>query len=136
MKPSYSIVVLFMLAALYDGVLGLLFLIAPTLPFEAFDITPPNHLGYVQFPAALLLIFGWMFFSVARRPVQNRDLILYGIALKVAYCAVCFWYWWSTDIPIIWKPFAMIDAVMGLAFVWAYVSLRSAGQQCAAASVP
>lgn len=127
MKPNRWIVVLFVIAALYDGVLGLLFLAAPGLPFELFDITPPNHLGYVQFPAALLLIFGWLFASVALDAVRNRRLILYGIALKVAYCTLCFWYWFTTDIPIIWKPFAVIDAAMGVLFVWSYVALGSVG---------
>ena len=105
---------------------GSLFLADPGLPYRLFDVTPPNHMGYVQFPAALLLIFGWMFASIARNPLQNRGLILYGIALKVAYCAVCFGYWFRTDIPIIWKPFAIIDVVMGVLFVWAYINLGSA----------
>jgi hypothetical protein len=38
--------------------LGLAFLAAPLYTFDLAKVTPPNHLGYVQFPAALLLIFG------------------------------------------------------------------------------
>ena len=45
---------LFWLAALYDGLLGLAFLAAPGRLFDLCQVTPPNHLGYVQFPAALL----------------------------------------------------------------------------------
>ncbi len=61
---------LFWLAALYDGILGLAFLAAPGPLFDLCQVTPPNHLGYVQFPAALLLIFGLMFAAIAgpRRP--------------------------------------------------------------------
>jgi hypothetical protein len=124
MKTSRWIVVLFAIAAAYDGVLGLAFLVAPNLPFERFDVTPPNHLGYVQFPAALLLIFAWLFAAVAADPVGNRRLIPYGIGLKVAYCAVCFSYWFTSGIPIIWKPFAVIDVVMGILFVWSYMALQ------------
>jgi hypothetical protein len=127
MKSIHWIVALFVIAAVYDGVLGLLFIAAPGLPFDLFGVTPPNHMGYVQFPAALLLIFAWMFLAVATAPIRNRGLILYGIGLKVAYCTFCFWYWFTTDIPVIWKPFAVIDVVMGVLFAWSYVALRSAG---------
>ena len=63
---------LFFLSALYDGVLGILFLFAPGAAFDWFDIVPPNHPGYVQFPAALLLIFALIFLRIARDPVANR----------------------------------------------------------------
>jgi len=114
---------LFWLAAAYDGVLGLLFLAAPGWIFERFQVAPPNHLGYVQFPAALLVIFGLMFVAVALNPVANRGLIVYGILLKIAYCSLATYYWITTDIPIIWKPFVWIDLVMGVLFVVAYGSL-------------
>ena len=42
---------LFLVAAIYDGVLGLVFLVQPGLAFELFDVVPPNHFAYVQFPA-------------------------------------------------------------------------------------
>ena len=48
---------LFLVAAIYDGVLGILFLFKPGLAFELFEVVPPNHFGYVQFSAILLLIF-------------------------------------------------------------------------------
>jgi len=124
MKPPKWIVPLFLFAALYDGVLGLLFLAAPYYVFDLCDVTRPNHPGYVQFPAALLLIFGLMFLVIARDPAGNRNLIPYGILLKVAYSSVTIWYWVTTELPHIWKPFAVIDVVMGVLFIWAYVVLR------------
>ena len=115
---------LFWLAAAYDGVLGVLFLAAPWWVFERFQVAPPNHMGYVQFPAALLVIFGLMFAAIALRPVANRGLIVYGVLLKVAYCSLAAYYWVTTDIPVIWKPFVWIDLVMGVLFVVAYGALR------------
>jgi hypothetical protein len=125
MNPT-AIRSLFVVAAVYDGLLGLLFLLAPNWAFTQFDITPPNHVGYVQFPAALLIIFGVMFFNIARSPQQCSQLIFYGILLKVAYCSVTFGHWFSSDIPWIWKPFAVIDLLMLALFVWAWMSIRSA----------
>jgi hypothetical protein len=120
MKARKWIPILFALAAAYDGVLGLLFLTLPGYPFQLFDVTPPNHVGYVQFPAALLLIFALMFTKIALNPTRHRDLMLYGILLKVAYCAVSGWHWSSAGIPGMWKPFTFIDLVMGILFIWAY----------------
>jgi hypothetical protein len=132
MKPPSWITWLFAVAALYDGILGFAFLAAPQQLFEWVEVTPPNHLGYVQFSAALLLIFGLMFVAIAVRPVLNRHLIPYGILLKVAYCGVAGTYWVLTDIPFIWKPFVIIDAVMGVLFVCAYLTLGKPVQQPAA----
>jgi len=117
---------LFWLAAAYDGILGLLFLVAPWWVFERFQMTPPNHWGYVQFPAALLLIFALMFVAIARNPAGNRGLIVYGILLKIAYSGLAAYYWSTTDIPVIWKPFMWIDLAMGVLFAIAYVMLGRA----------
>ena len=117
---------LFTVAAIYDGVLGVLFLVAPSLPFRWFDVPPPNHMGYAQFPAALLVIFGLMFTRIAKDPVVNRCLIPYGILLKVAYCGVVGGYWLAGGLPGMWKPFVVVDLVMGALFCWAW---RRLGQE-------
>jgi hypothetical protein len=120
MKALQPIRALFLIAALYDGGLGLAFLLAPGLVFRLGDVTPPNHWAYVQFPAALLLIFGVMFVAIARNPIKNREMIIYGILLKLAYCGITFWYWFADGIPGLWKPFAVIDLVTAALFVWSY----------------
>jgi hypothetical protein len=125
MKVPKWISPLFWIAAVYDGVLGLLFLAAPGWAFERFNVTPPNHMGYVQFPAALLIIFALIFVAIARDPTAKRELMIYGILLKVAYCSISSYYWLSTDIPIIWKPFVWADLVMGVLFVVAYFSVTA-----------
>jgi hypothetical protein len=124
MKTKQMISVLFSLAAVYDGVLGLAFLLAPSVIFQRFEVTPPNHFGYVQFPALLLLIFAWMFASVAYAPDKNINLIPYGIALKVAYCSTVFYYWFTAEIPYVWKPFAVMDFCCIILFAIALVALR------------
>lgn len=124
MSKRRLVSVLFLVSALYDGLLGLAFLASPGAVFERYGVTPPNHFGYVQFPAALLVVFGLMFLAVARDPERNRNLIPYGILLKVSYCAVVTYYWTTTGVPDMWKPFAAADLVFLAAFVWAY---RAAG---------
>ncbi len=126
MKTLPWIRLLFLLAALYDGFFGVVFLAVPGYLFQLFDVTPPNHMGYVQFPAALLLIFALMFLAVAGDPIRNRNLIVYGIFLKCAYCGVTFFYWFTGDIPFMWKPLAVTDLVMGVLFVLCYAVLGRA----------
>ena len=115
---------LFMVAALYDGILGIAFLIAAPALFEWLGVTPPNHFGYVHFPAALLIVFALLFLAIARNPVANLSLIPYGILLKVSYCAVVFYHWFTAGVPVIWKPFAIADLVFLVLFVWAYSTLK------------
>ena len=111
---------LFVIAAIYDGVLGLLFLFAPGLAFEVFEVVPPNHFGYVQFPAILLLVFAAMFYRVAKDPVGNRILMLYGVVLKAGYSGLVFYYMWTTGVPGMWVPWAWADLVFLVLFLWSW----------------
>ena len=126
MKSPSLIPILFCVAAIYDAVLGVVFLLAPTQVFDWLNIPPPNHVGYVQFPAALLVVFALMYAAVALKPQENRNLIPYGILLKVSYCGVVLLHWVSSDLPWIWKPFFIADLVFLALFVWAW---RAIGEQ-------
>ncbi len=127
MKKETVISVVFGLSALYDGLLGVFFLFAAPMVFRCYEVTPPNHYGYVHFPAALLIIFGLMFLAIARDPVKNRNLIPYGILLKIAYCSVACYHWFTAGIPGIWKPFAIIDLVFLVLFIWAWGAVKEEG---------
>ena len=128
MKKKPVIRWLFALAALYDGALGVAFLFAAGPIYRLFGVPEPNHFAYVQFPAALLVVFALMFASVATDPGGNRNLIPYGVLLKVSYAAVVILHWLGGNMPGMWKPFALIDVAMALLFVWAYGVLgRHAG---------
>jgi hypothetical protein len=125
---------LFLVAALYDGLLGLAFLAAADWIFRSAQVTPPNHFGYVQFPGAILMVFGIMFAAVARRPRENRNLIPYGILLKVSYCGVAGYHWLAGGIPLLWKPFVAIDLVFLVLFLLAYRSLGRPEREAPAAA--
>jgi hypothetical protein len=114
--------IVFVVAAVYDGVLGLAFLLAGPRVYASYGVTPPNHWGYVQFPALLLLVFAAMFAAVARDPAGQRNLIPYGIGLKIAYCGLTLYYWLSAGLPGMWKPFTVIDAIMIVLFAVAYAA--------------
>ena len=114
---------IFMIAAIYDGVLGATFLFASGTLFERLGVPPPNHPGYVQFPAALLLVFTVLFITLAMDPVKNRNLIPYAILLKISYCGVVLFHWLTGGIPTMWKPFCLIDFVFLIVFIGVWKSL-------------
>ena len=114
--------IIFAIAGIYDGLLGLAFFVLPASIFLYYGVEPPNHLAYVQFPALLLLIFAAMFFRVARDPYNNRVIMLYGCGLKLSYCALAFWYLLNGGIPSMWVPWAWIDLLFLLLFLAAWVS--------------
>jgi len=112
--------ILFYIAAAYDFIFGITFFFAAPLLFKTFNVEPPNHWAYVQFPALVLTIFGVMFYQIAQKPEQNRNLIPYGVMLKFSYSGVVFWHWFfNHNMPSIWKPFAVVDVLFLGAMLWA-----------------
>jgi len=101
----------FIVCGLYDGILAMAFIFAGPRIFEWFDVIPPNHPAYIQFSAFLLLIFAVMFFRIATDPVKHRELIPYGIGLKISYCSIAFWYEFTSDIADMWMPWAWADLI-------------------------
>jgi hypothetical protein len=117
---SGGIRLLFAIAAIYDFVIGITFLTNGPGLFNSTGVPQPNHWGYIRFGALLLMIFGFMFAAVAINPRGNRNLIPYGILLKVSYCSLVGFYWAQGPIPWLFKPFLFIDFVMLVLFVVAY----------------
>lgn len=124
--PSVWIKVLLVVCGVYDGVLGVAAFLIPSTVFRVAGVTPPNHLGYVQFPALLLLIFAIMFFRAAGDPVARKDTIAYGMALKASYFGLVFYYQFNGGVPELWIPCALADVVFFALFLvaWRQVSRR------------
>ena len=60
-----------------------------------------------------------MFMAVAMRPAANRNLIGYGILLKICFAGTVIWHWRQAGVPELWKPFAFIDMLFAVLFLWA-----------------
>ncbi len=119
----------FWLSALYDVLIGLAFIVLGDSLFERFEVTPPNHPGYYEFPALLLLIFGVLFARIAMDPLGNRSLMLYGVALKASYCGVILYHHVTDGVPGLWIPFAYIDLGFLVLFLAAYVASGTMGRE-------
>lgn len=116
--------VAFWISAIYDVVLGVIFLLVPYWLFNVFDTPLPGHPAYVQFPAILLIAFGLMFRQIAGDPVKFVYMIPYGAALKIAYSGVVLGYWLTTGISFMWKPFAIVDIVLLVIFAQTWLAIR------------
>ena len=48
----------------------------------------------------------------------------YGILLKVSYCGVVSFHWFTAGLAGMWKPFCIFDYIFLIAFAWAWAALR------------
>jgi hypothetical protein len=113
------------LCAAYDGVLGAAFLLAgPAIFRSVLQAAPPNHWGYVHFPAALLLAFAAGFAVAATDPARHRVMLLMGVLFKVSYVGVVMGHWATGSMPALWVIFAWIDLAFLAAFVAAWRAVR------------
>lgn len=106
-----------LILAVYDLVLGILFLIAFPAIFAAFQVPLPNHPAYVQFGAAYVVIIGIGFWLAARAPERNRDILKLGFLTKIAYAGIVLGYVIRGMMPGMWVPMAWIDLVMAIGLV-------------------
>jgi hypothetical protein len=127
MKKLKTIRYLFILAGAYDFFLGAAFLAVGPYLFRTLGIAPPNHWGYVHFPALLLMVFGCMFFQIAGNPVKHFPLILYGIALKASYCLTVFGHAILSSVPNIWIVFGVFDLAFDVLFILSFRYLKNTG---------
>jgi len=113
----------FATAAVYDAILGIVFIAAGPKLFNTLNIPPPNHWAYIHFPAALLIVFAIMFTQIALNPENNRALIPYAILMKLAYTATVAMHHLTTALADAWLILAAADAAFLIAFALAYLAL-------------
>jgi len=115
---------LFIVSGIYDALLGVAALLFGAEIFRAAGVTPPNHIGYIQFPALLVILFGIVFLCIAKDPHRRREWILLGMGLKASYFGLVFCHQLLGDIPKLWIPWAWADLVFFLLFFAAWRGLR------------
>jgi hypothetical protein len=105
------------ICAVYDVILGAVFLIAYKAVFEKFGVGLPNHPAYLQFGAAYVVIMGIGFWLAARAPERNRDILKLCLLTKIAYFMIVFGYQIRGMMPGMWVPFAWCDVVMAIGVI-------------------
>jgi hypothetical protein len=109
----------FLIAAVYDLVLGAVFfsLYGPIFSWLGVDL--PNNISYIHLTAAFVFVQGVGYWLVWRDPVANIGIVTLGIAYKGAYSILALYYLVSGDlIHAVFAWFGLFDFAFLVGFVW------------------
>lgn len=108
----------FLLAALYDLILGAAFLVASEPILTAIGMTLPPHIAYIQLAAVFVFVQGLGYWLVSRDPLANLGLVRVGVAYKAAYSGLALYYLATGQLPsVFFIPWAVFDLVFLIGFV-------------------
>ena len=108
---------LFLIAAIYDIVLGIIFTFLFKSAFTLLGIAEelPAFGGYISLIGAFLFVIGIGYFLIYLGDFsRNRDLIIIGTLYKFAYCALAIFYLITGQYPHI--IFIVVFGVVDLVF--------------------
>ena len=120
----------FLVAALYDVVLGAVFFFFYGPIFEILDVPLPNHPSYAHLTAAFVFVQGIGYWFVYRDMLRNVDLVKLGVVYKGTYSLLAVYYLASGELlDAIFAWFAVFDVLFLLGFVrfLALVRTRESG---------
>ncbi len=108
---------LFLIAAIYDIFLGVVFTFFYRFAFELIGIPErlPESGAYLSLIGVFLFVIGVAYYLIYRGDLQkNRDLIIVGALYKLSYCAIAFFYFAIGEIPhvIFLSLFGVVDLIM------------------------
>ena len=116
---------LFLVAALYDFVLGFsFFLFWPFIFDHILKIPYPNYLAFYQAAAAFIFNMGIGFYFVYRNMYRNIDIVKVGIAFKLFYTGLAFFYVFVEKMPWILALFGFLDLIFIVFFVFFLRAVR------------
>ena len=116
---------LFLIAALYDFILGFFFFAFWRLIFDHILNMPyPNYLAFYQGAAAFILAMGVGFYFVYLNMYRNIDIVKLGIVFKLFYTGLAFYYVFFQGMPWIFSVFGLLDLIFIVFFVFFLLAIR------------
>ena len=109
---------LFLIAAIYDLILGVLFFFFYKPIFSYFDISLPVYPMYLQMAAAFVFAMGVGYYFVYLNLYRNIDLVKLGVVYKIVYAGLTSYFYFTDLANIVFFWFAIIDVIFLVAFVW------------------
>ena len=106
--------------ALYDGVLGLVFLVLFRPLLGLLGVAVPENPIYLQLAAGCIALFGLGFWHAAQHPVRNLDLVRLGVGMKVFYVALAVY---AAAVGLLPHPLFLVLALLDALFVVGVVVL-------------
>lgn len=108
----------FLVAALYDLILGAIFVVAGEPILTAIGMTLPPHIAYIQLAAVFIFVQGLSYWFVYRDPFANLGIVRVGVAYKAAYSGLALYYLVIGQLPsVFFLPWAVVDLFFLIGFV-------------------
>ncbi|MFH1505747.1 MAG: hypothetical protein ABIE94_02045 [archaeon] len=120
--------VMFLIAGIYDFILGILFFFFYVPIYTVLNITLPTYPSYLQMAAAFVIAMGIGYYLVYKNLYRNIDLVKLGIVYKAVYSALTAYFYFTGVANIAFLWFAIIDAVFFVLFIWFLVYAKKDGR--------
>ena len=116
---------LFLIAALYDFILGFCFFAFWPFIFDhILKIPYPNYPAFYQAAAAFIFNMGIGFYFVYLNMYRNIDIVKVGIFFKLFYTGVAFYYVFVENMPWIFSVFGFLDLIFIVFFIFFLRAVR------------
>lgn len=108
----------FLVAALYDLVLGAAFFFAHGPAFDLLGIDLPTNTSYIHLTAAFVFVQGLGYWFVYQSPIANRGIVKIGVAYKAAFAALSIYYF---AIGQLLHPVFLVFGLLDIAFLVGFI---------------
>ena len=116
---------LFLIAALYDFILGFCFFAFWQFIFDhILKIPHPNYPAFYQAAAAFIFNMGIGFYFVYLNMYRNIDIVKVGIFFKLFYTGLAFYYVVVENMPWIFSVFGFLDLIFIVFFIFFLRAVR------------
>ncbi|HJO14578.1 MAG TPA: hypothetical protein QGG70_00845 [Candidatus Pacearchaeota archaeon] len=119
---------MFLVAAIYDLILGIIFFFFYKQAYAFFNITIPTYPMYLQMAAAFVMAMGVGYYFIYTNLYRNIDLVKLGIVYKIVYSGLTSYFYFVDLANITFFWFAIIDAIFLILFVWFLVYAKKDGR--------
>ena len=111
----------FLISAIYDFLLGLIFFLFYKQIFNTFSISIPQYPEYLQMSAAFVATLGIGYYFIYKNIENNADLWKLGIFYKIVYSLLVLYYYFVVGTANrLFLYFVIIDMLFLIPFIWLY----------------
>ncbi|MEO8252219.1 MAG: hypothetical protein ABI578_07070 [Chloroflexota bacterium] len=116
----------FLVAAVYDIVLGAGFFLFYAPLFSALNVALPNNISYIHLTAAFVIVQGIGYWFVYQDPDANRGIVKLGVVYKIAFAGLSAYYALIGQlIHPVFGLFGIMDTLFLFGFVMFLMSSRT-----------
>jgi hypothetical protein len=110
--------IFFLVAALYDLILGAVFFFLHGPMYELLDIALPDNISYIHLTAAFVFVQGLGYWFVYQAPIANRGIAKIGVAYKFAFASLSIYYFVIGELL---HPVFLLFGILDIGFIIGFV---------------